>query len=221
MLRILHDTKYDFIKWWRVAVGSTVVFIAAGLIFLGIHGLNRSIEFTGGTLMQVEFKQPPDAGQLRQIVDAAGYPGSEIQPFGSPREFTIRAAGHDVSSSVEKTARDIEAGLHGKFGPTEPKVVRTPAVLTRSLTANGTPCSGPSASPLTAAASAVRAAARASSAQTVMKALTLAWPASMRSRKRSTSSTGDTSRRATISANSTAEVKARSSVMACLSFAVR
>jgi len=100
MLRILHDTKYDFIKWWRVAVGSTVVFIAAGLIFLGIHGLNRSIEFTGGTLMQVEFKQPPDAGQLRQIVDAAGYPGSEIQPFGSPREFTIRAAGHDVSSSV-------------------------------------------------------------------------------------------------------------------------
>ena len=64
MLRILHDTKYDFIKWWRVAVGSTVVFIAAGLIFLGIHGLNRSIEFTGGTLMQVEFKQPPDAGQF-------------------------------------------------------------------------------------------------------------------------------------------------------------
>jgi preprotein translocase subunit SecF len=128
MLRILHDTKYDFIKWWRVAVGSTVVFIAAGLIFLGIHGLNRSIEFTGGTLMQVEFKQPPDAGQLRQIVDAAGYPGSEIQPFGSPREFTIRAAGHDVSSSVEKTARDIEAGLHGKFGATEPKVVRTEVV---------------------------------------------------------------------------------------------
>jgi preprotein translocase subunit SecF len=128
MLRILHDTKYDFIKWWRVAVATTVVFIAAGFIFLGIHGLNRSIEFTGGTLMQVEFKQPPDAGQLRQIVDAAGYPGSEIQPFGSPREFTIRAAGHDVSSSVEKTARDIEAGLHAKFGATEPKVVRTEVV---------------------------------------------------------------------------------------------
>jgi preprotein translocase subunit SecF len=128
MLRILHDTKYDFIKWWRVAVGTTVVFIAAGLIFLGIHGLNQSIEFTGGTFMQTEFKQPPDAGQLRQIVDAAGYPGSEIQPFGSPREFTIRAAGHDASSSVEKTARDIETALHAKFGPTEPKVVRTDVV---------------------------------------------------------------------------------------------
>ena len=131
MLRILHDTKYDFIKWWRVAVGTTAVFIATGLIFLGIHGLNRSIEFTGGTMMQIEFKQPPDAGQLRQIVDAAGYPGSEIQPFGSPREFTIRAAGHDAGSSVEKTARDIEKALHAKFGATEPKVVRTEVVGAR------------------------------------------------------------------------------------------
>ena len=128
MLRILHGTSYDFIKWWRIAVGTTIAFIAAGLIFLGVHGINKSIEFTGGTLMQVQFTQPPDAAQLRQVVDAAGYPGSEIQPFGSPREFTIRAAGHDVTSSVEKTAHDIEAGLHTKFGPTEPKVVRTEIV---------------------------------------------------------------------------------------------
>ncbi len=128
MLRILHGTSYDFIKWWHIAVGTTIVFIAAGLIFLGVHGINKSIEFTGGTLMQVQFTQPPDAAQLRQVVDAAGYPGSEIQPFGSPREFTIRAAGHDVTSSVEKTAHDIEAGLHTKFGPTEPKIVRTEIV---------------------------------------------------------------------------------------------
>ena len=128
MLRILHGTHYDFIKPWRIAVGITVVFIVAGLAFLGIHGINKSIEFTGGTLMQLEFKRPPDGGQLRQIVDAAGYPGSEIQPFGSPREFTIRAAGHDASASVEKTARDIEAALHAKFGATEPKLVRTEIV---------------------------------------------------------------------------------------------
>jgi preprotein translocase subunit SecF len=128
MLRILHDTKYDFIKWWRVAVATTAVFIAAGLIFLGIHGLNRSIEFTGGTFMQTLFTQPPDAGELRRIVDAAGYPGSEIQPFGSPREFTIRAAGHDASSSVEKTAKDIETALHAKYGAKEPQIVRTDVV---------------------------------------------------------------------------------------------
>ena len=131
MLRILHGTNYDFIKPWRIAVGVTAVFIVAGLAFLGIHGINKSIEFTGGTLMQLEFKQPPNPADLRSTVDAAGYPGSEIQPFGSPREFTIRAAGHDAGSTVEKTAREIEAGLHAKFGAKEPTVVRTEIVGAR------------------------------------------------------------------------------------------
>jgi preprotein translocase subunit SecF len=131
MLRILHDTKYDFIKWWRIAVGTTVVFIAAGLIFLGVHGINKSIEFTGGTLMQLKYVQPPNVGDIRETVNAAGYPGSEIQQFGSPQDFTVRAAGHAVGASVEATARDIEAALHKKFGATEPKVVRWEGISAR------------------------------------------------------------------------------------------
>ncbi|MEP7002193.1 MAG: protein translocase subunit SecF [bacterium] len=131
MLRILHGTSYDFIRPWRIAVGITAVFIVAGLAFLGIHGINKSIEFTGGTLMQLEFTQPPNAADIRSTVDAAGYPGSEIQPFGSPREFTVRAAGHTAGSTVEKTARDLEAALHAKFGPTQPKVVRWEGISAR------------------------------------------------------------------------------------------
>jgi preprotein translocase subunit SecF len=128
MLRILHGTNYDFIKSWRLAVGLTAVFIAAGLIFLGVHGINQSIEFTGGTLMQVKFGQAPDPGALRSAVDAAGYTGSEIQPFGSPREFTIRAASHDPNAPVEKTARDIESTLKTKFGADQVTVARTEIV---------------------------------------------------------------------------------------------
>jgi preprotein translocase subunit SecF len=131
MLRILHDTKIDFIKSWRIAVGITVAFIAGGLIFLGIHGINKSIEFTGGTLMQVQFAQPPNVGDVRSTVDGAGYPGSEIQQFGSPRDFTIRAAGHVVGAAVESPARDIEAALHKRFGAAEPKVVRTEIIGAR------------------------------------------------------------------------------------------
>ena len=131
MLRILHGTKYDFIRPWRTAVAITAVFIVAGLGFLAVHGINKSIEFTGGTLMQLQFQQPPNPADVRATVDGAGYPGSEIQPFGSPREFTVRAAGHDAGSSVEKTAREIEIALHKKFGATEPKVVRTEIVGAR------------------------------------------------------------------------------------------
>src|SRR4051812_48882037 len=104
MLRILHGTNYDFIKPWRLAVGITAAFILAGFIMLGVHDarygtpLNKSIEFTGGTLMQVQFKQPPHVDEIRSTVGAAGYPGAEIQEFGSPRDFTIRAAGRAESA---------------------------------------------------------------------------------------------------------------------------
>ena len=131
MLRILHNTKIDFIKSWRIAAGLTVVFIAGGLIFLGIHGINQSIEFTGGTLMQLQFTQPPKVSDIRSTVDGAGYPGAEIQQFGSPRDYTIRAAGHDAKAPVENVARDIEAALHTKFGVTQPTVVRTEIVGAR------------------------------------------------------------------------------------------
>ena len=127
MLRILHDTKIDFIKSWRLAVGITAAFIAAGLIALVLHGgLNRSIEFTGGTLMQLEFAQPPNIADIRSTVDAAGFTGSEIQQFGSSREFTVRAASHVRTSGteVQNTATQIKAALERKFGPGNVRVAR-------------------------------------------------------------------------------------------------
>jgi preprotein translocase subunit SecF len=130
MLRILHDTKYDFIRPWRIAVGITIAFITAGLLFLGIHGINRSIEFTGGTLMQLEFSQPPNVGDLRGTVDAAGFRNSEIQQFGSAKEFTVRAAGHVTApgGKVENTATEIQNALEAKYGKANVHVLRTEIV---------------------------------------------------------------------------------------------
>src|SRR5690349_7226179 len=124
MLRILHGTKIDFIKPWRIAVGITIAFILLGFVMLGVHearygsALAQSIEFTGGTLMQLEFKQPPDVGRIRSTVDAAGYPGSEIQQFGNNREFTVRAAVHteEAGQGVENTAKQIQVALEKQFG---------------------------------------------------------------------------------------------------------
>ena len=37
MLRILHDTKYDFIKYWKHAAIATIAFIVLGFAFMGYH----------------------------------------------------------------------------------------------------------------------------------------------------------------------------------------
>jgi preprotein translocase subunit SecF len=133
MLRILHDTKFDFIKQWRLAAGLTVAFMVLGLgsfIFRG--GVNYSIEFTGGTLMQLEFTQPVDAARIRSSLDAAGVRGAEIQQFGSDREFTVRAQDQrDVAqqaSGAESVAGRIRAALNKEFGAAAYRDVRTEAV---------------------------------------------------------------------------------------------
>ena len=38
MLRIFHNTKYEFVKHWRLAAGLTIAFIVLGLVTFGITG---------------------------------------------------------------------------------------------------------------------------------------------------------------------------------------
>ncbi|HVP72084.1 MAG TPA: hypothetical protein VMS45_12185, partial [Gemmatimonadaceae bacterium] len=60
MLRILYNTHIDFIRLWRITTAITLAFIVPGMILIAIQGYNYSIEFTGGTAMQVSFKKPPN-----------------------------------------------------------------------------------------------------------------------------------------------------------------
>jgi preprotein translocase subunit SecF len=132
MLRILHDTNYDFIRWWKVMAGITIAFILLGLGSLAIKPPNYSIEFTGGTLMQIEFIQPPDVGEIRSILDQAGIHGAEIQQFGTNREFTVRAQNPGEvaaqASGAESIAVRIEQVLKQKFGENSLKIVRREGV---------------------------------------------------------------------------------------------
>jgi preprotein translocase subunit SecF len=67
---------------------SLITFLAA-VFFLAHRGLNFSIEFTGGTLIEVGYQQPADVEKIRQALDKAGYK-AEVQNFGTSREVLIR-----------------------------------------------------------------------------------------------------------------------------------
>jgi preprotein translocase subunit SecF len=133
MLRIFHNTSYGFIKHWRLAAALTIAFILAGAVTFGITGgVNYSIEFTGGTLMQVQFKSAPDAAVIRSTLDQAGITGSEIQQFGSATDYTIRARDEKQveaqDAGAEGISKEIGAALEQKFGSGNVTIVRTEAV---------------------------------------------------------------------------------------------
>ena len=132
MLRILHDTKIDFIRLWRITTVVTLLFIIPGLLWIGVSGYKYSIEFLGGTLMQVHFAKAPNVADVRSTLDKAGIKGAEIAQFGTDLDYVIRA--QDPRSVAQQTrgaesvAREIEAALTAKFGRSAYTVQRTETV---------------------------------------------------------------------------------------------
>jgi preprotein translocase subunit SecF len=131
MLRLFSDAKYDFIGLRRYAYALTAAILIPGLIFLLARGLNYSIEFTGGTLLQVQSKKPVDVAQLRSGLDRQGLHGAEIQQFGAQNEYVIRArvakAGSDANDT-QATADAVRHALDNVLGPGSYTVLRTEAV---------------------------------------------------------------------------------------------
>jgi preprotein translocase subunit SecF len=131
MIRFFANANYDFIGTRRYAYTVTAALFAMGLIGLLVWGLNYSIEFTGGTLVQVKDAPAADVARLRAALDAQGLHGAEIQSFGGPGDFIVRARsakeGTDADNTQE-TAGAVKAALDQVLGQGTYTVERTEAV---------------------------------------------------------------------------------------------
>ena len=111
------DSKIDFLGKRKIALGLSAVMIIISLLalFPAIKGLNFGIGFTGGTLVEVKFKQAPAVADIRAAITPAGYEQAIIQEFGSPEEILIRVQNKtDEESSTISTA--ILESLKTGFG---------------------------------------------------------------------------------------------------------
>ena len=68
---------------------SAVTFVAA-VFFLLHKGLNFSVEFTGGTVMEVSYAKAADVGAIRKTVEGLGFPEVPVQIFGKAQDVVIR-----------------------------------------------------------------------------------------------------------------------------------
>src|ERR1043166_8521043 len=136
MLRILHDTKYDFIKYWKHAAILTIGFIVLGFAFMGFYkartgeAVNYSIEFTGGTVVQLAFAKPPTPEVVRAAVDEAGYHGAEITRFGTDTEYVVKAqvVADQSAANADSAAAQMKRVLEQRLGANTVKIQRTESV---------------------------------------------------------------------------------------------
>lgn len=90
---------------------SFVTFLAA-VFFLFSRGLHLSVEFTGGTLMEVSYSQPADLNAVRSQIATLGLNDVQVQNFGTAQDVLIRMPVQKGSTSGQQTER-VMASLKG------------------------------------------------------------------------------------------------------------
>ncbi len=97
---------------------SLLTFLAA-VFFLFTRGLHLSIEFTGGTVIEVAYSQPADIAKVRTTVEAMKVGDTQVQNFGSSRDVLIRLPLADGVKQSELVGRVFDALCRAEGGAVE------------------------------------------------------------------------------------------------------
>ena len=88
-------------SWGKYTTAISLLTFILSVFFLVSKGLNLGVDFTGGTVMEVGYAQPPDINRIRDTLVKLGMPDVSVQNFGTSRDVLIRLpARPDISSAM-------------------------------------------------------------------------------------------------------------------------
>ena len=98
-----------FMRYAKVFNAISFLTFALAVFFLFSRGLHLSVEFTGGTLMEVSYSQPANLEKVRDTVASLGYTDVQVQNFGTARDVMIRLPVQKGVSSAQQSDRVVAA----------------------------------------------------------------------------------------------------------------
>lgn len=84
------NLNIDFMAYRKVAGVLSIVAVLASLASLTINQVEWGLDFTGGSLVEVEYETSANPGAIRDQLTEAGYEGHVVQYFGSDRDILVR-----------------------------------------------------------------------------------------------------------------------------------
>src|SRR5690606_41266117 len=108
------------IPFMRYALVFNVISIVTFLLAvasLATKGLHFGVDFTGGTVMEVSYDQPPELNRIRETVAGLGLTDVAVQNFGTARDVLIRlparedTAGAKLSETVMQALRKVDPSV--------------------------------------------------------------------------------------------------------------
>jgi preprotein translocase subunit SecF len=90
---------------------NTISFItfALAVFFLFSRGLHLSVEFTGGTVMEVSYTKPAEVEKIRTTVSALGFTDVQVQNFGTSRDVMIRLPAQKGVTTAQQSDKVLGA----------------------------------------------------------------------------------------------------------------
>ena len=104
------NTRIDFMRWRYVTVLLMLALMLVSIGLIATRGFNYALDFTGGTSVELVFEQPADVDEVRDRLEAAGYPGAQVQTMGTGSDLMIRLQpkdGGNDAEAINRTAEDV------------------------------------------------------------------------------------------------------------------
>lgn len=98
-----------FMKHALIFNAISFITFALAVFFLLTRGLHLSVEFTGGTVMEVAYSQPAELAKVRETVSGLGYADVQVQSFGTPRDVLIRLPVQKGVTSAQQSEQVLQA----------------------------------------------------------------------------------------------------------------
>jgi len=117
-MHIFKGTNYDFLRWRWHALALSWIIIIAGIFVLATKGLQKGVEFAGGTVVIEQFEKPVSVQQVREALDKnypAGGQDTVVQAYGDPSlnmvMIRVPHVGAESGTSLSITAQQVEDAL--------------------------------------------------------------------------------------------------------------
>jgi len=112
-MRFFKETNIQFVKFSKTAITMSGIFLLISIIsIVFLRGFNLGIDFTGGTLIQVQFDNEISIGEIRTALTSVNLQNSIIQKSAGINEFMIRVAQgnetEDIPSIVSNGLKNIK-----------------------------------------------------------------------------------------------------------------
>ncbi|AEW44612.1 preprotein translocase subunit SecF [Serratia symbiotica str. 'Cinara cedri'] len=97
---------YDFMRWNYIAFSVSLLLLVVSIAIMLVRGFNWSLDFTGGTVIEINLTRPANLELIRNKLEHAGLKDSIIQNFGSSRDIMIRMpptignSGQEISNKI-------------------------------------------------------------------------------------------------------------------------